>query len=271
MKNSYKFNQAVKGLFWKLILMSWLLLITGCMSKETLVNELSLSKLFHSNTNCNAPCWQNISPGNSKVEDVEQMILTMSEQELQSYQRTEVEPDFVWYSWYNETERLFVNISIFRGVVDFINLTPTMSRLVPFDVSLLTPSPNNTVEPHDQNQSYYTLADIFQIVGEPFEYSALLSTDYHGTKILSLLLFYKSGIIIDKVYVEGQQDGFDFGNIEGCNVKISLDSYIQRLYFTNITTLSDTLPDRGNRLSFFNGDIYTWDGVDNIRLSKCNK
>lgn len=273
MKELYFYNNNPAKMSWKVILVGLLFLITSCMNAQPSPNANSLRELLQSNSNCNVPCWQDISPNNSTDEDVEQMLLGLTEEELKSYQRTEMNPDFVQYSWYNEKQGLVVGISLFRGVVDFIWLVPTTSKLVPFDLSFLTPLPqrvDGNQPPPNESVYTYKLADIFEVVGEPSEYSALLSRDFHGTKFLTLSLFYQSGLIVDNVYFEDEISNFDFDDGNSCNIAISSDWSVQRLYFTNATTLSNKLSGTGSRLTFFNEDIYTWNAIDNIRLSNCN-
>lgn len=277
MRKINRFSRATKALILRLVLISGLTFIPSCMSQQLELDAPLLHKLFYSDSNCNAPCWQNLSPGSSTIEDVEQLVFNASEQELHSYQRTEIEPDFVRYSWYNEIEGLFVNISVFRGIVDYIRFTPMVGERGLLEVASLATPPQDMDEdtkynqPVQNNSTYaYKFADILRFIGEPSQYSALISTDFHGTKLLSIILFYQNGIIVDSVYFEGQQDDIDFESLDGCVVKISPDLPVQRLFFTNLTTLTDTVPGSGSRLSLFNGDVYSWDGLDNIHLSKCN-
>lgn len=273
MKKINPFTQPIKGLFLYLVLVSWIFGGVSCMSKQ-LPTHGALTKSFHSDSNCNAPCWQNLTPGISTMEDVDQMVLNVSEEEVRSYHRTQIYPDFVKYSWHDEVQGLFVNVSVLRGVVDYIRLSPLIGEKETSDTDFLTPSSQDYETKNNQlnNDSTYAFkyADIFQIIGEPSEYTALLSKDFHGTSLLSIILFYPSGVIIKSTYIEGQPDGFDFGSVGGCSITISPHLPVQELFFTNITALSDTLPGSGSRLAFFNGDIYSWHGLDNIQLSKCN-
>src|SRR5512139_256008 len=229
-----------------------------------------LASLFHSDTNCTAPCWRTIHPGRTTRTDVQELMKTLpnSAEEEPCYTFDNIERCILR----DNTFELGIAIELDNGVVNYLRFHST-ARAIPISVpTMILPIPTATFNPQRPNFDSDDISrkDIFDAVGEPDTYSARILSGLHGEALLELYLFYEEGIVVEVAY-----PGFsapDSAASPSCKLNIDLDWPSDNIYFTQLTDLRQAVSGKGSPVLLkAGGEVFAWQGKDKVRLAGCTE